>query len=64
MLPLDFNGNGKNLISISVEFCVDILIRTENMISEKQKKNDVTIYDTKKPFEIILRVEKVTNSQS
>ena len=53
--PWDFNGNGKNLISISVEFCVDIFIRNENMISEKYKKN---------PFEIILHVEKVTNSQA
>ena len=33
--PWDSQGNGKNAISISIAFCLDFLIRNENITSEK-----------------------------
>ena len=46
----------KNAVSISISFCLDFFIRNENITSEECK--------TKKPFEIILHVERVTSLQS
>ena len=46
----------KNAISISIPFCLDFLIRNENLASEECK--------TKTPFEIILHVGRVTSLQS
>ena len=46
----------KNAVSISIAFCLDLLIRNENVTSEECK--------TKKLFEIILHVGQVTSLQS
>ena len=43
----------KNAVSTSIAFCLDFLIRNDNIISEECK--------TKKPFEIILHVGRVTS---
>ena len=53
--PWDSQGDEKNAISISISFRLDFLIRNENIASEECK--------TKKPFEIILHVGRVTNLQ-
>ena len=44
--PWDSQGNEKNAVSISIAFCLDFLIRNENITSEECKKT----------FETILRV--------
>ena len=49
-------GMKKNVISISIAFCLDVLIRNESITSEECK--------TEKPFEIILYVGRVTSLQS
>ena len=54
--PWDSQGNGKNAISISIAFCLDVFVRNENITSEECK--------AKKPFEILLHVGKVTSLQS
>ena len=54
--PWDSQGDEQNAISISIAFCLDVLIRNENITSEECK--------TKKPFEIILHVGRVTSLQS
>ena len=46
-------GMKKNVISTSIAFCLDFLIRNENITSEEGK--------TKNPFEIILHVGRVIN---
>ena len=46
----------KNAISVSIAFCIAFLIRNKNVTSEECK--------TKKPFEIILHVGRVTSLQS
>ena len=46
--PWDFQGNKRNAVSNSIAFCLDFLIRNENITSEECK--------TKIPFEIILHV--------
>ena len=51
--PWDSQRNEKNVISTSIAFCLDFLIRNENITSEEGK--------TKKPFEIILHVGRVIN---
>ena len=48
--PWDSQGN-KSSVSNSIAFCVDFLIRNENITSEEFK--------TKKMFEIILHVGKL-----
>ena len=35
--PWDFQGNEKNAVSISIAFCLDFLIRNENITSEECK---------------------------
>ena len=35
--PWDSHGNEKNVISISIAFSINILIRNENIISEERK---------------------------
>ena len=54
--PWDSQGSEKNAVSISIAFCLDFLIRNENITSEECK--------TKKPFEIILHVGQITSLQS
>ena len=54
--PWDSQGNEKNAVSISIAFCLDFLMKSENITSEECK--------TKKPFEIILHVGRVTSLQS
>ena len=54
--PWDSQGNEKNAFSISIAFCVDFLIRNENITSEECK--------TKNRFEIILHLRRVTSLQS
>ena len=54
--PWDSQVNEKNAISISLAFIINILIRNENVTSEEHK--------TKRPFEIILHVERVTSLRS
>ena len=49
-------GNETNAVSISIAFCLDFLIRNENVTSEE--------YNTKSPFEIIWHVGRVTSLQS
>ena len=44
---------GKNAVSISIAFYLDFFIRNENITSKECK--------TKKPFEIILHVGRVTS---
>ena len=53
--PWDSQGDYKNAISISIAFCLDVLIRNENITSEEYKT---------KPFEIILHVGRVASFQS
>ena len=50
--PWNSQGNEKNAVSISIAFCLDFLIRNESIMSEECK--------TRKPFEIILHVERGT----
>ena len=54
--PRDSQGNEKNAISISIVFCLDFLIRNANIASEECK--------TRRPFEIILQVGRVTSLRS
>ena len=35
--PWDSQGNGKNAVPISIAFCLDFLIRNENITSEECK---------------------------
>ena len=46
----------KNAVYISTAFSIDISMRHENIISEEHK--------TKKPFEIILHVGRITSLRS
>ena len=39
--PWDSQGNEKNAVSISIAFCLDVLIRNVNMTSEKYKTKTV-----------------------
>ena len=52
MRPLGFPKGRKNVISISIAFCLAFLIRNENVMQNK------------KPFEIILHIWRVTSLQS
>ena len=52
----DSKGNEKDAVSISIAFCFEFLIRNENITSEECR--------TKKLFEIILHVGRVTSLQS
>ena len=54
--PWDSQGDEKNAVSISIAFCLDLLIRNENITSEECK--------TKNRFEIILHAGRVTSLQS
>ena len=56
MRPLGFPRGWINAISISIAFCLDVLIKKENITSQECK--------TKKTFEIILHVGQVTSLQS
>ena len=38
--PWDSQGNKKNSVSISIAFCLDVLIRNENITSEECKTNN------------------------
>ena len=53
--PWDSHEDKKNAVSISIAFCLGFLIRNENITSEKCK--------TKKLFEIILHVGRVSSLQ-
>ena len=54
--PWNSQGNEKNAVSISIGFCFDFLIRNKNITSQECK--------TKKAFEIIFQVGRVTSLQS
>ena len=52
----DSQGDEKDAVSISIAFCIDFLIRNENITSDECK--------TKKPFAIVFYVGRVTNLPS
>ena len=54
--PWDSQADEKNAIFISTAFCLDFLIRNENITCEECK--------TKKLFNIILHLGRVTSLQS